>query len=55
MLFKYKLKWGKGVLCKAAPVDFSGAVAGGWADGGWWMESGMKKRWEHTQVKTICL
>lgn len=34
----------KGIPFKAAPVDVSRAAAGGWADGGWWKETGMKEK-----------
>ena len=41
----YKLV--KGLQYKATPVDFSVVVAGGWADGGWCVES--EKDWKiHT-------
>lgn len=43
MLFKSKRVRGMGVQDKPAPVDFSEAVAGGWADGGWWMQLEMMK------------
>lgn len=40
-MFFLSISWykGKGRLDKSAPVDFSGTVAGGWADGGCWRES----------------